>query len=59
MFERMTDFFTSFFANPGFLGIGLAVIVGAIWLTGYWPLTSLARHWLVTVWPGVGDGSST
>ena len=43
MFERMIDFFVSWFTNSSgsltlaFLGIGLAVAFGAVWLVGYWP----------------------
>ena len=44
MIEFATDFFLSFFANPSLLGIGLAIVFGAIWLLGYW-LPLFKRHW--------------
>ena len=50
MIEYMIDFFVSWFANPSLLGIGLAVVFGAIWLAGYWPpLFKKPWLWLVLV----------
>ena len=48
MMEYMVGFFTSFFANPNILGIGLAILFGAIWLAGYRP-PLFTRHWLWAV----------
>jgi len=36
MVEFMVGFFTSFFANPSALGIGLAIAFGAVWFAPYW-----------------------
>jgi RsiW-degrading membrane proteinase PrsW (M82 family) len=48
MLEQVTTFFTSFFAHPSGLGIGLALYFGAIWLTPYYPpLFKQARIWVV------------
>ncbi len=44
----MVGFFVSWFANPGLLGIGLALAFGALWLAGYWP-PLLRRPWLWVV----------
>ena len=44
----MIDFFLSFFAHPSAIGIGLAIIFGAIWLAGYWP-PLFKRGWLWAV----------
>lgn len=47
---QMLNFFTSFFASPSALGIGLALYFGAIWLVPYYPpLFKEARLWLVMV----------
>jgi len=43
MVEQMIGFFFSWFANPGLIGIGLAILFGAIWLVGYWP--PLFKKW--------------
>jgi len=48
MLEQMVGFLVSWFANPGALGIGLAVVFGAIWLAGYWP-PLFKRPWLWAV----------
>jgi len=48
MIEQMVGFFVSGFANPSILGIGLAIVFGAIWLTGYWP-PLFKKHWLWAV----------
>ena len=45
MIEQMVGFFVSWFANPSILGIGLAIVFGAVWLAGYWP-PLLKKHWL-------------
>lgn len=37
MLQQTLDFYISFFENPSALGIGLAIIFGAIWLVCYWP----------------------
>jgi len=50
MTEYMIDFFMSWFANPSLLGIGLAIIFGAVWLVAYWP-PLLRRPWLWAVFP--------
>jgi RsiW-degrading membrane proteinase PrsW (M82 family) len=48
MLAQTTAFFTSFFANPSALGIGLAIYFGAIWLTPYYPpLFKQGRIWAV------------
>ena len=50
MLATATTFFTSFFANPSVLGIGLAIYFGAIWLAPYYPpLFKDARLWVVMV----------
>ena len=50
MLEQVVTFFTSFFANPSALGIGLAVYFGAIWLTPYYPpLFKKPFLWVVMV----------
>jgi len=43
MVEQMVAFFFSWFANPSLIGIGLAMVFGAIWLVGYWP--PLFKKW--------------
>ncbi len=48
MLEHMVGFFISGFANPSALGIGLAIVFGAIWLAGYWP-PLFKKYWLWTV----------
>ncbi len=45
MLEQMIAFFTSWFANPSVLGIGLAIAFGAVWFTPYWPQPLFKRHW--------------
>jgi RsiW-degrading membrane proteinase PrsW (M82 family) len=37
MIQQVFGLLGSFFSNPITLGIGLAIIFGAIWLTCYWP----------------------
>jgi len=50
MLEQMTGLFTSWFANPCAVGIGLAVAFGAVWLAAYWPpLYKDAWLWAVLV----------
>jgi RsiW-degrading membrane proteinase PrsW (M82 family) len=50
LLQTTTAFFTSFFADPGALGIGLAIYFGAIWLTPYYPpLFKRAPVWVVMV----------
>jgi len=44
----MIDFFLSWFANPSLIGIGLAIVFGAIWLVGYWP-PLFKKPWLWAV----------
>jgi len=48
MLEQIIGFFLSWFANPSALGIGLALIFGAVWLVGYWP-PLFKKHWLWAV----------
>jgi len=48
MLEQMVSFFVSFLANPSILGIGLAIVFGAVWLAGYWP-PLFKKHWLWAV----------
>ena len=48
MVEHMIDFFLSWFANPSLIGIGLAIVFGAIWLVGYWP-PLFKKPWLWAV----------
>jgi len=48
MIEQTVGFFVSWFTNPSLLGIGLAVVFGAIWLAGYWP-PLFKKHWLWAV----------
>jgi len=48
MLEQMVSFFVSGFANPSILGIGLAIVFGAVWLAGYWP-PLFKKHWLWAV----------
>jgi RsiW-degrading membrane proteinase PrsW (M82 family) len=50
MAEYTVGFFLSFFANPGALGIGLAIAFGAIWLAPYRPpLRSRPGLWPIFV----------
>jgi len=51
MVEQMVGFFVSWFANPSIVGIGLAIVFGAIWLAGYWP-PLFKKHWLWAVLVG-------
>ena len=51
MLEQMLGFFFSFFANPSLLGIGLAILFGAIWLICFWP-PLFVNHWLWAVLAG-------
>ena len=48
MLEQLVGFFVSWFANPSIVGIGLAIVFGAIWLAGYWP-PLFKKHWLWAV----------
>jgi RsiW-degrading membrane proteinase PrsW (M82 family) len=54
MLEKMLDFFMSWFIYPGLswhfmlIGIGLAIIFGAIWLTCHWP-PLFQQYWLWVV----------
>ncbi|MFB0559068.1 MAG: hypothetical protein ACETVS_00830 [Dehalococcoidales bacterium] len=54
MLEYMVDFFVSWFIYPNILwtqlliGLGLAIVFGAIWLAGYWP-PLFKKHWLWAV----------
>ena len=54
MLEQMVGFFVSGFVYPGILwtslllGIGLAIVFGAIWLIGYWP-PLFKKPWLWAV----------
>ena len=48
MVEHMIGFFLSWFANPSPIGIGLAIVFGAIWLVGYWP-PLFKKPWLWAV----------
>jgi len=46
----MVGFFTSFFANPSALGIGLAIAFGAVWFAPYWtPILRKPWAWAVLV----------
>ena len=54
MLERLVDAFVSGFVFPGilwnqlFIGIGLAIIFGALWLAPYWtPILKKPRAWAV------------
>jgi len=57
MLEQVLTFFTSWFIYPGLssyfllIGIGLALVFGAIWLVGYWP-PLFKKHWLWAVLVG-------
>ena len=48
MTEQVLEFILSWFANPSLIGIGLAILFGAIWLVGYWP-PLFKRPWLWAV----------
>ncbi len=48
MTEMMLEFILSWFANPSLIGIGLAILFGAIWLVGYWP-PLFKKPWLWAV----------
>jgi len=48
MLEQMLGFLMSWFANPNLVGIGLAILFGAIWLVGYWP-PLFKKPWLWAV----------
>ena len=50
MIQQSVGFFVSFFADPSILGIGLAVVFGAIWLTTYRP-PLFKKPWLWAVLP--------
>ena len=48
MLEQMVGFFVSWFANPSALGIGLAIVFGAIWFAPYWtPILKKPWAWAV------------
>ena len=48
MLETMVGFFISGFANPSILGIGLAIVFGAIWFAPYWtPILKKPWAWAV------------
>jgi len=51
MIQQMLDFISYFFANATFLGIGLAVVFGAIWLACYRP-PLFSKPWLWAVLAG-------
>ena len=57
MLEQMLDFFVSWFVYPGILwtelllGIGLAMVFGAIWFTPYW-MPILKKPWAWAVLAG-------
>ncbi|HEX75042.1 MAG TPA: PrsW family intramembrane metalloprotease [Dehalococcoidia bacterium] len=48
MLEQVIGFFLSWFANPSILGIGLAVVFGAVWLACYRP-PLFEKPWLWVV----------
>ncbi len=48
MTEQILEFILSWFASPSLIGIGLAILFGAIWLVGYWP-PLFKRPWLWAV----------
>ena len=48
MLEQIVGFFVSWFTNPSLLGIGLALVFGAIWLAPHWP-PLFKKHWLWAV----------
>jgi len=56
MLEQMVDFFVSGFVYPGIswpqllLGIGLAIVFGAVWFTPYWtPILKKPWAWAILV----------
>ncbi len=50
MVEYIIGFFISGFTNLSFLGISLAIIFGAVWISGYWsPLFKKPWLWAVLV----------
>jgi RsiW-degrading membrane proteinase PrsW (M82 family) len=57
MLEGMLNFLISWFVYPGLswnlalIGIGLAIVFGAIWLSGHWP-SLFKNHWLWAVLVG-------
>jgi len=51
MLEQMIAFFLSWFTNPSLIGIGLALIFGAVWLAIYWP-PLFKKPWLWAVMAG-------
>lgn len=51
MVEQMSEYFLSWLASPTALGIGLAVVFGALWLLGYWP-PLFRKPWLWAVLVG-------
>ena len=51
MVEQMRNFFASWFSDPSILGIGLAIVFGAVWLTCFWP-PFFKRPWLWAVLAG-------
>jgi hypothetical protein len=48
MLNQLIAFLVSFFVNPSILGIGLAVVFGAVWLACFWP-PLFRRPWLWAV----------
>jgi len=48
MVDYMLSFFTAWFTNYSILGVGLALVFGAIWLAGYYP-PLLKKYWLWAV----------
>jgi len=48
MADYMVGYFKSFFENPGALGLGLAIVFGAVWLACYWP-PLFKKPWLWAV----------
>jgi hypothetical protein len=51
MFEYMIEIFLSFFRNPSFIGIFLAIVFGTIWLACYRP-PLFKQYWLWAVLAG-------
>ena len=57
MLEHILSFFMSWFIYPGLswnlmlIGIGLAIVFGAVWLACYWP-PLFQKHWLWAVLTG-------
>ena len=48
MIDQMLGYLESFFENPNALGIGLAIVFGAVWLAYYWP-PLFEKPWLWAV----------